>query len=428
MRTNDRLQALQILTQLLQKKVPLSHLLKTSPTPSAFTKELCFGLSRHYFRLESIAKIMVTKQPKPIEVWICILLGLYQLSYTHTQDYAAVQETVALLTKIKADWAKGFVNAILRRYCREKEKLHQSLNHDPMFCYGLPTWMLKKIKLSYPDHWESIALAFDKHPPMSLRVNTLKTTRENYYQLLLQNEQRSTLLPHAKEGIRLEQPIEVNQLPCFDKGFVSLQDEAAQLAESLLNIQPGYKILDACCAPGGKLCHILEKHQDLEQCIAIDKDKERVKKVSDNLKRLGLNTTVLTADALSPDDWWDGQYFDRILLDAPCSATGIIRRHPDIKLLRTPEEIQAIVQLQQQLLKSLWRLLTPGGMLVYSTCSIMPEENVKQIQQFLKDTPDCSCLPFDSDWGQHTEYGVQILPGEHDMDGFFYSLLKKNDE
>ncbi len=223
----------------------------------------------------------------------------------------------------------------------------------------------------------------------------------------------------------LQQPCDVTGLPGFDQGFVAVQDGAAQLAVSLLDLKPGLRLLDACCAPGGKTCHILESQPQLNACVALDVDAQRLQRVQDNLKRLQLTAELKQGDALTPAQWWDGQLFDRILLDAPCSATGVIRRHADIKLLRTKEEINAVVQTQFRLLRALWPLLAAGGRLVYATCSIMSAENEQQIASFAAEYVDCVIEKATYPWGRFTGHGYQILPGDHGMDGFFYSVLKK---
>ncbi len=465
MKPNERLQAVIIISKLIDDKTPLTHLLKhlryvgtpqhqithsKSPHPpydllpmsgekgklkdviekatqsaSPFTKELCFGVCRHYFRLQIIADLLIDKRPKSTAVWVSLLLGLYQLHYLNIADYAVVKETVGLLSHINATWAKGLINAVLRRYCREKESLLTQLDAIFLFQYGHPEWFIDRIKKAWPKDWKSICLANDQRPPMSLRINQRYTMTKDYLEKLTVAGVNAEPLFFSNQGIRLTEPCDVYDLPYFAEGFVSVQDEAAQLAVSLLDLAPGLRVLDACCAPGGKTCHILETEADLAECVALDNDAYRLKRVQENLSRLNLNATVLTGDALQPSNWWDGVLFDRILLDAPCSATGVIRRHPDIKLLRTMDDITAIALLQHDLLLALWPLLAPGGRLVYATCSIMPEENDSQIKEFIKHHPDCMYLPQQTKWGHALECGIQILPGENNMDGFFYSVLVK---
>jgi 16S rRNA (cytosine967-C5)-methyltransferase len=423
--SNERLRALHILSALLDNKRSLTDALRQPIVISPFTKELCFGVCRHYFRLQTLADLLVTKRPKSTEVWVCLLIGLYQLHYLDIADYAVVKETVELLPQVKATWAKGLINAVLRRYCREQLPLIQQLEAQPLYQYGHPEWFIKKIKNEWPHDWQAICSANDERPPMSLRVNSRASSRAEYLAQLTLAGIEAAPLQFSEQGIRLTEPCDVHDLPGFSEGLVAVQDEAAQLASTLLDLHPGLRVLDACCAPGGKTCHIVETQPDLAACIAVDVDATRLKRVQENLTRLKLKATLCVGDALKPEDWWDKVLFDRILLDAPCSATGVIRRHPDIKLLRTPKEIAAITLVQHKLLESLWPLLSPGGLMVYATCSIMPEENEHQISAFVERHADCETITTSRPWGHLLAHGVQILPGEHHMDGFFYSVLKK---
>ena len=392
------------------------------------TKEICFGFCRHYFRLQAMADCLVKKKPKEIDVWVALLMGLYQLHYMKIPDYAVVKETVAVLEKIKKGWAKGLVNAVLRNFCRKQDEILASLAHDQAFIYGQPQGLLKHLKTDWPNDWQNIAKANDTHPPMTLRVNLRKNSVADYLSALKETGLDAEAHPIASEGIILKTPCNVYSLPGFEDGWVSVQDGAAQLAVSLLSLKPGQRVLDACCAPGGKTCHILESEPNLGACIALDVDSKRLKRVSDNLERLHLAATLLQGDALVPEQWWDGQSFERILLDAPCSATGVIRRHSDIKLLRTDEEIVAVSKIQHSMLRSLWPLLAPGGLMVYATCSVIAEENEQQIADFVASQSDCTVVKDKKEWGRATGHGLQILPGEHGMDGFFYSVLLKEEK
>ncbi|PJD94060.1 MAG: 16S rRNA (cytosine(967)-C(5))-methyltransferase [Legionella sp.] len=426
MKHNDRAQALDILLNCLQTEQPLSYLLK-KPTITPFTKALCFGVTRYYSRLERMADQCVDKRPKDLSVWLCILLGLYQIDHMSLPDYAVVQETVALLQTIKKSWAKGFVNAILRRFCRERNELKQSLGDDPIFLYAHPKWFIKKIQQDWPSSWEAILEANNTHPPMSLRINQHRNSSKIYQERLTQMGIPHHSIPHTGNGVILEEPCDVSDVPGFSEGDISVQDGAAQLAGPLLHLKPGLRVLDACCAPGGKTGQILELEPQLEACVGIDIDEKRLQRVHDNCQRLNVHPMLRQGDAAEPQAWWDGTLFDRILLDAPCSATGIIRRHPDIKLLRKKAEIEAITHVQRHILEALWPLLKPGGILVYATCSIMPEENEQQIATFVAQHPDALVTTTTQPWGHATGHGWQILPGEHQMDGFFYAQLSKSD-
>lgn len=421
---SERLDALHILLQVVQNKQPLTYLLQ-KPSVTPLTKTLCFGVMRQYIRLEMLALKLLKKRPKDMSVWLCILLGIYQLEILQTPAYAAVQETVHLLTLQKKTWAKGLVNAVLRRYCREHTDIKAGLEGQLDYHNNHPLWFVKQLQQAWPNHWNTILEANDSHPPLSLRVNTARHSREQYGQRLSQLGLSYTIIPETLDGLILTTPCNVRDIPGFMDGEVSVQDGAAQLAGSLLQLNPGCRVLDACCAPGGKLGHILELGAELQTCIGIDVSAERLKKVQDNCQRLHLNARLIAADALQPDAWWDGVLFDRILLDAPCSATGIIRRHPDIKYLRTEQEIHILAQLQQKLLATLWPLLAPEGILIYATCSVLPEENEQRIATFLKDHPDAKATTHSQAWGISTGHGWQILPGQHNLDGFFYAQLRK---
>ena len=425
MKKNERFEALQILTNIIKNKTELSHLLAANKDLSPLSKELCFGVCRQYFRLSILADKLLKKRPKEIDLWIILLMGLYQLHYLRIPDYAVVKETVALVENIKKPWAKALVNAILRTYCREEATLIKSLENNEDFIYGHPKWLIKKIQKSWPHHWQDILKANDIHPPMSLRVNTKNNSVDEYLELLEKTQINATKMQNSPSGISLNKPCDVNELPGFSLGNISVQDEAAQLAVRLLDLKPGLRLLDACAAPGGKTCHILETENQLVECIALDIDDRRLNRTRENLTRLKLQATLLKGDGLEPKDWWDGVLFDRILVDAPCSAIGVIRRHPDIKILRTEEDIKSASLLQHDLLESLWPLLAVNGIMVYATCSIMPEENELQISNFLNRHSDAKFLTTNITWGNHTNHGWQIFPGENNMDGFFYSRLIK---
>lgn len=421
MKKNERQLALETLTTLFKQKTPLTYLI----TPlSPFSRELVFGVCRHYYRLDALANTLLNKKPKGLEVWLTILLGLYQLHYLKQPDYAVVKESVTLLTKNNS-WAKGLVNAVLRNYCRQAETLIATLESNDIFKYGHPEWFVKRVQKAWPLHWQDILLENDKHPPMSLRVNTQQISVEHYLTQLEHVGISAKPHPFAPEALILDTPCDVHTLPGFDLGLCSVQDVAAQLSASLLDLKPHLRVLDACCAPGGKTCHILETEPHLNTCVALDIEAKRLVRVEENLKRLKLHATCLAADAAHPDTWWDGIPFDRILLDAPCSATGVIRRNPDIKHLRTEAEIRDITSIQHELLDALWPLLASGGRLVYATCSIMPEENEQQLADFMKRHSDAISYHPQQAWGQATPHGWQIFPGEHQMDGFFYGVLEK---
>jgi 16S rRNA (cytosine967-C5)-methyltransferase len=439
---NTRAYASQVLIKILNEKCFLAEsLLQTIPhnMPSsdrAFIHELCYGVSRWYFQLDALLKQLLSKplKEKDQDIQLLLMMGIYQLLYMRVPDYAAVSETVNTVNNLRKPWAKALVNGVLRQFLREREKLLLSIQNDPSSLYAHPRWFVKKCQQAWPEQWQAILNANNQRPPLSLRVNIQKNSAEQYLETLKKHGIEASLTPYASSGIKLEQGLEVESLPDFSKGVVSVQDFAAQLAAKLLNPNPGERILDACAAPGGKTSHLLEIAPQLKEVIAIDHEVGRVAKIKDNLKRLGLIATLLVADATDPDSFWDGQLFDGILLDAPCSATGVIRRHPDIKLLRQPDDITVLTKQQSLMLEKLWPLLKPGGRLLYVTCSILPDENSEIIKSFLanhKETAQLSNIRESiPSIGVDTGFGLQIFPGESDpshsdMDGFFYARLEK---
>ncbi len=389
-------------------------------------QELCYGVLRWYTRLDALAAQLLQKpfKAKDTDVHALILLGLYQLIYLRVPDHAAVSATVAATAALKKPWARGLVNAVLRNFQRQSEALLIALDDDPVSRWAHPHWLIEKLRAAYPEQWQSILEANNQHPPLVLRINHAKMTRDNYRQRLLALGIESEPTPHSEDGLILARPVDVESLPGFADGEVSVQDSAAQLAAELLNAQPGEHILDACAAPGGKTAHVLERQPSVTM-VALDQDGGRLQRLHENLQRLQLTATVITGDAADPDQWWDGRLFDRIMLDAPCSATGVIRRHPDIKLLRRSDDILQLAELQGRILKALWPLLKPGGQLLYITCSVLPQENVRQLQRFCREQSDAQEQPIVASWGQAQTIGRQILPGQAEMDGFYYACLQK---
>lgn len=429
---NSRLAAVHALSAVLQGKASLAGSLpnvlqQVADNERPLVRELAMGTARWQPRLEILLAQFLDKPLRRADqdVQALLLIGLYQLLYTRIPPHAALSETVACADQLKKRWAKGLVNAVLRRAQREAEELLPQLERDPVVVTAHPRWLQKLLKASWPEHWLDICSANNLHPPMTLRVNALRVSRDEYLQQLEQAGIAASATEYSHSGIRLEQPCDVHQLPGFADGLCSVQDEAAQLSAQLLDLQPGQRVLDACCAPGGKTCHILETQPQLESLLALDLEPERLQRVRDNLDRLQLQASLKATDVRDVDNWWDGQQFDRILLDAPCSATGVIRRNPDIKLTRTEEDIADLAQLQGELLDRLWPTLKPGGLLLYATCSILPAENSDNIEQFLARTPDARELDTGLNCGIDQPHGRQLLPQPDGPDGFYYALLQK---
>ncbi|MCG9666114.1 16S rRNA (cytosine(967)-C(5))-methyltransferase RsmB [Vibrio mediterranei] len=423
---NVRAAAANILFQVVDKGQSLSSALplgqqQVKPRDQALLQEICFGALRILPRLESVASELMDKPLKGKQRVFhhLILVGIYQIGHMRIPAHAAVGETVEATKTLKGPRLRGLINAVLRNYQRNQEQLDEiSVSHNAGK-YGHPSWLLKLLQESYPQQWETIVEANNTKAPMWLRVNHQHLNRDDYQALLKNEGIDSTAHSGALDALKLAAPCDVNNLPGFDKGWVSVQDAAAQLSINYLEPKDGELILDCCAAPGGKTAHILERTKD-SQVVAIDCDETRLKRVHDNLKRLQLQAKVVCGDARTPSEWWQGEQFDRILLDAPCSATGVIRRHPDIKWLRRADDIEALAELQREIFDAMWQQLKVGGTLVYATCSITPQENKEQVKAFLARTDNAQLIDSDID-----NPGRQILPGEEDMDGFYYAVLKK---
>lgn len=392
----------------------------------AFCQQLCYGVLRWHPTLSFLAQQLLKKpfKTKDADIEALLLIGLYQLRSMRTPAHAAISETVNAAKVLGKQWAAGLLNACLRQYQRNEAKLEQQILTTPTAKYAHPDWLLEHYQQDWPQHWQQIVEANNQQPPMLLRVNALKLKRDAYLAELEQANIHAEKLEAGDSAILLTHAQDVNLLPGFHEGQVSVQDGAAQLATTLLDIRKGQRVLDACAAPGGKTCHILEQEPD-NGVVAIDIDADRLKQIQQNLDRLDLNATLIEADAADVKAWWDEQMFDRILIDAPCSGSGVIRRHPDIKLLRRPEDIDALAEKQMQLLANLWPLLKSGGRLVYTTCSAFKQENEAQIAQFLQNHADAEELAFSPSPANRRPHGYQRLPGDDVMDGFYYACLQK---
>lgn len=393
---------------------------------AALLQAITFGVLRFYPRLKFIAEQLLKKPFKAKEsiLLYLILVGIYQLNDLRIPDYAALSETVEATRHLKMPWAAALVNATLREFQRHSQGLLAKAQKNKQIWYSHPEWLFNAIENAWPMHWENILEANNTAAPLTLRVNQQACSTQDYLTQLENHHISATPIPSIPSALRLESPCDVTSLPGYIEGLFAVQDAASQSAAFLLELQPHLKILDACAAPGGKACHILEQMPSTA-LLAVDIAKERTDKIRENLKRLKLTAEVLTADVKNLPSIFKESQFDRILLDAPCSATGVIRRHPDIKYLRRADDISALCQQQLKLLQTLWPLLKPGGLLLYATCSILPEENVDVIQQFLHLQKDAVISPIQLDFGIPMEVGIQILPGQTDMDGFYYARIGK---
>lgn len=390
----------------------------------ALLRELCYGSLRWQVQLAALIKPLLQKplKARDSDIEQLLVVGAYQLLHTRIPPHAAINSAVEASRPLQKKWAAGLINAVLRTVQRESaERLAQLA---PAQRDAHPPWLWERLRAAWPQQADQIFAANNDYPPLCLRVNKQRCERDAYLQGLIEKGIAATACELSAAGIRLEQACGVEALPGFGAGQVSVQDEAAQLAAELLDVQPHQRVLDACCAPGGKTAHILETAPSA-QLWALDVSSERLRRVSENLARLQLQATVIAGDALAPQAWWDGVPFDRILLDAPCSGTGVIRRHPDIKLLRTPADIAQLAALQGRLLATLWPLLAPGGVLLYATCSVMPAENTGVVENFCAAHAEAELVPLAATWGIAQPAGRQLLPTKQGCDGFYYALLRK---
>ena len=402
--------------------------------------EIVNGVLRWRWQLEFFVSRLISKplKQKDSDVQLILLMALYELNACRTPDYAIINDAVELVKKAGKSWASGLVNAVLRRYMREKQALLVLLNslstNDSQARYSHPQWLLEKIKTDWPENWQQILTANNQRPAFWLRINqSLYSVAQ--YQHLLANEEiefdvTEPSVALTDSALKLSHGIDVRLLPGFTEGAVSVQDAGAQLAAELLNVAEFSRVLDLCAAPGGKTCHLLERYSSIDKLFAVELDEQRMQRVSENLQRLKLESRaeLIVADVRQYKQWWQGDKFDRILIDAPCSASGVIRRHPDIKTLRRESDIEQLVKLQAEILFSAWQMLAPGGELLYVTCSVFKDENQNQMARFLTSNNDAAEIKIEANWGKSCEYGRQLLPGEQDADGFYYCRLRKLSE
>lgn len=406
----------------------LAHVEFENPSDTSLFKAIVLGACRYFQRLEALSHLLLRKKfkPKDQDLLCLLIIGLYQLEYSRVPDHAAISETVNACRLLKKDWATKLLNGVLRNYLRQQEQLNHTLDNDWETKFSFPEWLINRIKPHYKGQVEQILEQSNQQAPMSLRVNLMKTSREQFCVALDDVGLGYQQHPLVDSAVILEQAVPVQSIPGFAEGLCSVQDVAAQLAAQLLAPATGQTVLDACAAPGGKTAHLLEfTHNDLS-LDSVDIDPQRCYRIQENMERLELSAEIHAEDALIFMQS-KAEHYDAILLDVPCSATGVIRRHPDIKLLRRSEDIAELVNIQQRLLAAAWQALKPGGKLLYATCSILIEENSQQIDAFIHQeinarlldlTPELSAI-------SQSKLGCQLLPGTQNMDGFYYALLEK---
>jgi len=435
----------------------LTHLTENlDPRDAAFARMLSFGVLRFYQQLEALLKPFIKKplKTKDRDVQLVMLMALYQILYTRVPEFAVVDSAVKQIRKSKKKWAANMVNGVLRSFLRDIEgrktegqktadqktaEINANLKTEEAI-YSHPQWIIDRIKQDWPDNsdlnktinWQHILLANNQQAPMTLRINQQKISTEKY-QMQLENEFElsADIVAGVAQALILRQARDVKQLPGFDKGFLSVQDAGAQLAAHILQPAAGDNILDACAAPGGKTAHLFEMQPNIK-ITALDISETRLQRVEENCQRLGFSPTLIAADATAVDDWWQGELFDKILLDVPCSAVGVVRRHPDIKHLRRPEDIASLVKLQREILLKNWPLLKPGGQLLYASCSLLKAENEQQVDWFLQQVNNVKVVSISERISEiesraNLINGVQLFPVSGVTDGFYYALLEKKD-
>ena len=397
------------------------------PREAAWVRALTYATVRWYIRLEAIVEGMLEHPLKPRDAVVRVLLcqGLAEIFHFGTPDHAAVRETAELARAIQRPGAVGLVNALLRRALRERVELAAAMDRSPSMRYACPSWLVTGIRDAFPDTWEELLRASTEPAPMTLRVNMARIERAELLERLAEAGLAAAAHALVPSALTLAEPLDVDGLPGFAEGLVSVQDAAAQWAALLLAPRPGERVLDACAAPGGKTGHLLETVAGDLDLTALDVDGQRMGRVRENLRRLGYRARMHIGDLADPESWWDGEPFDAILLDVPCSATGVIRRHPDIKLLRRAGDVGDLAARQAELLATAWDLLRPGGRLLYATCSLLAAENERVVAPWLARTADARAEPLAFPGGIDRAVGRAIALGTEGMDGFYYALLAR---
>ena len=408
---------------------------KVDAGEQALLRELCFGVARWSHWLSAILEQLMKKplRNKDRDVHALLQIGLYQLEYMRVPDHAVLNQTVSVAAELGKPWARGLVNGSLRTWLRDSDSIRQKIDHSRKLSF--PSWMITELQNDWPEHWESVIERSNERAPMTLRVNQRYGSRDQYQSTLADSTILASTLADLPDALVLDEPRNIAALPDFQLGACSVQDASAQRASRFMDPQGTERILDACAAPGGKTCHLLELGAGID-VTAIDVSEDRLVRVHENLQRIeagdepgaiSSRVKVVCAAAEDLDAWWDGVPFDAVLLDAPCSGSGVVRRHPDIKLLRRPEDLQMLIKLQQKLLDSLWKTVKPGGRMLYATCSVFKHENEAQMQTFMRAKKDAVAIPLSGPDGSiDCLPGLQVLTGSGGADGFYYCLVKKS--
>ncbi|PHS20596.1 MAG: 16S rRNA (cytosine(967)-C(5))-methyltransferase [Kangiella sp.] len=428
----------------LDKQASGSHSKNDSPlarqsqnnSQLAFAKHILFGSLRYFHQIKAILEQLLDKplKQKDTDIFCILISGIYQLKYLSVPDHAAISESVDLAKSVNKKWASGLINAVLRGYQRKNKEIGERLSKADTFLYSHPNWIINQLKMDWPNNYKKILTANNERAPMAIRINTNLTNKLSYQKLLEEQGINSQQHSIAKDALILDQPCDVYSLPGFTQGQSTVQDVAPQLVVELLDLKPGFKVLDGCAAPGGKTTHILQREPNT-LLTSVEKSASRLERVTEVLSRFNMldnsyKVKLLNVDFLDYQDWWNGEFFDRILIDVPCSASGVIRRNPDIKIHRKKTDMESLVKIQREILNSAWQMLKPGGKLVYATCSVFKVENEDQINQFFENNR-AKLLDMPLEAHQElkdksvTDFGYQIFPGQMQMDGFYFCGLEK---
>ncbi|CAA0081317.1 Ribosomal RNA small subunit methyltransferase B [BD1-7 clade bacterium] len=433
--TDPRAAAAMALQQVFTHRHSLNTAIPTygarlSTTDAALFKAICYGVCRYYRSLEDIVQPLLKKpfKDKDVDILCLLYVGIWQLGAMRVPGYAAIDSCVEATRILKKPWASGLVNAVLRAGQSVLESNEDWLHAKDHAEH--PDWFTAKLRHNWPDRFTEVLEQNNQEPPLCLRVNTHKLDRDTFIAQLAEQGTQAYAGALSESAVYVEdRQLALTELAAFQQGLISVQDEAAQLAAQLLAPESGHHVLDACAAPGGKTCHLLQMQPDITM-TAVDSDAKRIERIQENLDRLAISAELVASDITDLDNWWTGKPFDRILCDVPCSATGVIRRHPDIKLLRTGDDIKQLAELQLQIVKTLWQCLKPGGIMLYATCSVLSQENSRIIERFCQQTPDCREIPIDAKLGEGhiaSPCGAQLLPQAGAHDGFYYARLYKQD-
>mgnify|MGYP001818700035 FL=1 len=393
----------------------------------ALAAELSYGVCRWYRRLDALVAELLRKpfRRKDRDLHVLLLLGAYQLFYSRVPSHAALSTAVESTRALGKGWASKLVNGVLRRLQREYDSLAHRVDAEESVRYAQPDWLYQAIRAAWPQHYPRVLSALQQRPTLTLRVDLNRVNRTDYLDRLATAGIPARAHAAVPTAVVLESPVGVDRLPGFAQGLVSVQDAGAQLAGSFLDLHPGQQVLDACAAPGGKTLEILQRVPGL-RVTALDIDAGRLARVAENLTRAGCDAELKVGDASDlSDSGWGSRRYDRILIDAPCSATGVMRRHPDIRLLRRADDVAGLVDRQAAILDAMWSRLLPGGRLLYASCSLLPAENEQQIDAFCRRHGDAQAVELPLTTGIRAGKGVQLLPGVDDTDGFFYAALHR---